>query len=83
MLALLELVERTLPIERIVFDNSVDPDAQTNPEGREVGGALIASARATFLSLVASGMDVALAKKAILELEPFYNHPEIVEALQS
>ena len=79
--ALIELVERTLPVAQVVFDHSVDPDAQVSPDSRAVGSELIASARATYLTLVAGGTDPQLAKRLILELEPFYNHPDIVETL--
>ena len=66
---------------RSVDDYSTDLEAQVDPDSRDVGSDLIESARATFLTLVASGTDPMVAKQVILELEPFYNHPDIVEAL--
>ena len=61
--ALLELVERTLPIAQIVYDYSTDLEAQVDPDSRDVGSDLIESARATFLTLVASGTDPMVAKQ--------------------
>lgn len=79
--AALDLVEQSLPVERIVFDGYRNGEAIADPSGGAVSSDLQAAGQRFIEGLVAAGESVENAKLALLAVEPFSLHPEIVEAI--
>lgn len=80
--ALIDLIERTLPVERIAYDAYRDGESIGNPQSETISGDLLDAARAFIDKLVAGGTPLADAKAALLAVEPFSSYPDIVEAMQ-
>ena len=79
--ALLDLVERTIPVQQIVLDGYENPERQQDGDVGQLDGALVDAAQDLFLQYRENGTTVEEAKLRILCLEPFFNHPEVIEAL--
>jgi hypothetical protein len=77
--ALFSLIEQTIPAPLIVINNAETPDALGQPfEG--AASELKKAMEAVFYAMVEGGRDKAEAARALLVMEPFNNHPEIVTA---
>lgn len=77
--ALFSLIEQTIPAPLIVINNAETPDAFGQPfEG--AASELKKAMEAVFDAMVEGGRDKAEAARALLAMEPFNNHPEIVTA---
>jgi hypothetical protein len=77
--ALFSLIEQTIPAPLIVINNAETPDAFGQPfEG--AASELKKAMEAVFDAMVEGGRDRADAARALLAMEPFNNHPEIVTA---
>jgi len=77
--ALFSLIEQTIPAPLIVINNAETPDAFAQPfEGAT--SELKKAMEAVFDAMVEGGRDKAEAARALLVMEPFNNHPEIVTA---
>lgn len=77
--ALFSLIEQTIPAPLIVINNAETPDAFGQPfEG--AASELKKAMEAVFDAMVEGGSDKAEAARALLSMEPFNNHPEIVTA---
>ncbi|MEQ8842271.1 MAG: ATP-binding protein [Acidimicrobiales bacterium] len=79
--ALIDLLEGTLPVERIAFDAYRDGESIGNPESATPSGDLLDAARAFIDKLVSAGTSLADAKAALLAVEPFSSYPDVVEAM--
>ena len=77
--ALFSLIEQTIPAPLIVINNAETPDAFGQPfEGAATE--LRQAIEAVFNAMVEGGRDRAHAARALLGMEPFNNHPDIVTA---
>jgi hypothetical protein len=77
--ALFSLIEQTIPAPLIVINNAETPDAFGQPfEGAATE--LRKAMEAVFDAMVEGGRDRADAARALLGMEPFNNHPDIVTA---
>lgn len=79
--ALIDLIERSLPVERIAYDAYRDGESIGNPESETPSGDLLNAARAFLDKLVEGGTPIAEAKAALLAVEPFSSYPDVVEAM--
>lgn len=79
--ALLELTERTVPVDRIWLD-TVENGPPATP-GSDLAGysSLIESARGIMRTMVAAGLDRAAALTAVARMEPFDSVPDIADRL--
>ena len=80
--ALIELVERTVPVQQIAFDAYRSAESQVDPDSGDLPESLIEGARELLKQLVDSGESLEKAKAAILAIEPFSNHSDAIEALE-
>ena len=80
--ALIDLIERTLPVERIAYDAYRDGESIANPQSETISGDLLDAAQAFIDKLVAGGVPLAEAKAGLLVAEPFSSYPDIVEAME-
>ena len=77
--ALFSLIEHTIPAPLIVINNAETPDAFGQPfEGAATE--LKKAMAAVFDAMVEAGRDRAEAARALLTMEPFNNHPDMVTA---
>lgn len=79
--AFLEVVERTVPVDRIWLDtveNGPPPAAGSDPAGYS---ALIDSGRSIVRTMIAAGLDRPAAIAAVSRMEPFDAVPDIAERL--
>ncbi|QNQ09647.1 ATP-binding protein [Sphingomonas alpina] len=77
--ALFSLIEQTIPAPLIVINNAETPDAFGQPfEGAEAE--LRKAMEAVFDAMVDAGRDRVEAARALLLMEPFNNHPDVVTA---
>lgn len=75
--ALFNLIEQTIPAPLIVINNAETPDAFGQPfEG--AASELKKAMEAVFEAMIEGGRDRAGAARALLAMEPFNNHPDIV-----
>lgn len=77
--ALFSLIEQTIPAPLIVINNSETPDAFGQPFEGALAELRLAM-KAVFEAMVEGGRDRAEAARALLAMEPFNNHPELVTA---
>ncbi|MEB3204645.1 MAG: ATP-binding protein [Candidatus Sericytochromatia bacterium] len=79
LLALLALVEQSIPVPRIVLDQSQHPDSLPMPfEGEEQQ--LMQAMTEVHRALVEGGSEPLAAAKALQHMEPFHHHMDILEA---
>lgn len=77
--ALFSLIEQTIPAPLIVINNAETPDALGQPfEGAEAE--LRKTMEAVFDAMVEGGRDRVESARALLLMEPFNNHPDVVTA---
>jgi len=77
----LDLAQRTLPVAQIAVDAYEAPEGQADPDPGDVDGVIVDAARVMFKRFVDNGMDPQTAKTQLLNLEPFFNYPGVIEAL--
>jgi hypothetical protein len=80
--ALIDLVERTLPVQQIAYDAFRDGASQVDPGASSMSSELIEAAREFVAKLVAGGVGKDEAKASLLAIEPFSHHPGVVEEIQ-
>lgn len=79
--ALIDLVERTLPVQQIAFDAFRDGESQVDPGASDMSPDLVEAAREFVNKLRSGGVSEDDAKAALLAIEPFSHYPGIVQAL--
>jgi len=77
--ALFSLIEQTIPAPLIVINNAEKPDTFGQPF-EDSPSELRKAMEAVFEAMVEDGRDRADAARALLLMEPFNNHPELVSA---
>lgn len=77
--ALFNLIEQTIPAPLIVINNAETPDAFGQPF-EDSPAELRKAMEAVFDAMVEDGRERAEAARALLLMEPFNNHPELVSA---
>ena len=82
VVALLRLLEETMPVQRVWIDTVENGEIHKGPfEGTpsaDIQGVLVVLYRHLVETV---GLDGSLARSQLLRTEPFQNHPELVEAL--
>ncbi len=81
--ALLEIIERTVPVDRIWLDSVENGPPGPSPPDSSNYSVLIETARGIVRTMVLAGMDASAAKAAVATMEPFDTVPEIAEKLES
>lgn len=79
--AALELMERTVPVDRIWLDTVENGPPAAPGKDPEAYSSLIDSARGITRTMMAAGLDRATAIAAVARMEPFDSVPEIAERL--
>lgn len=77
--ALFSLIEQTIPAPLIVINNAEKPDTFGQPF-EDAPSELRKAMEAVFEAMVEDGRDRADAARALLLMEPFNNHPELITA---
>jgi hypothetical protein len=77
--ALLRLIEETVPVPLIMLNESSQPDAQPVPYNSNESD-LLGALRLVYTSLLATMTD-AEARRYVLMIEPFNDHPYLLESL--
>ena len=79
---ILKLIGETTPVEAIIQNYSENPESvELRSEQKELEQGTIQLAKLMFQSLKESGVSNEIARKQILNIEPFNEYPEITEYL--
>lgn len=83
LLALLRLLEETVPVQQIWLDMAERPEVHARPfaSGRDGDEDVRRVMTATFQALRRSGLSVRGARDRLYHMEPFNEHPEMIESL--
>lgn len=81
LVALVDLVERTVPVDRIWFDAVENGPPPLAVASAEEHSALLESARGIVRTMISAGVDKAAAASAVSRMEPFDTIPGIADRL--
>ncbi|WP_240549562.1 ATP-binding protein [Devosia salina] len=82
VLAMLRVIEETVPVQRIWLDTAEDKETPRTGFGGEPPKEVMTVARTLFISMVRrKGMAPELARASLLRTEPFDQYPELIAAL--
>jgi hypothetical protein len=78
---LLHLIEETIPIAAITKDWAEDPTKQADPFDNQINNEIISELKQLYHDMISSGKTAQQSKIILLNVEPFHQFPNIVDAL--
>jgi hypothetical protein len=80
--AVLQLIETTVPVQRIWLDVSEAQEATREPQNENQTESIAAMLSVMYKNMIRrKGLSAAAARELLLHAEPFSEHPELVAAL--
>ena len=79
--AVLDLVEKTIPVSMIAIDAYETPEDQESPADERLDAALKNAAESLIKRSLESGDSAEQSRNKIMNLEPFFHYPDVIDEI--